>query len=297
MLMRATSAGGARARQRGRVAATCCDGRQTLVIGQEGGEGARAVPSAARASVDELLRRELPPAEVLALLDPVPGALVLKVVTVLAELERAGAGLVLALPPSQAELVAPLLPEARVLRQVAAEVVWLGAEEPQPFVMPPSPEQATIMVLLVSDVLDFELDVQVTGRAIQEQHHAALVEESTALRTANARLRSSHRPVESAAAANLLSRAPITTAGVAQLHARIDELEAEVEHVTGVAQHNDDHYQAARAIVEARDAEIRGLRSTLGRPQHRVAASAGYRVGRVPVLGRVAKRAAARVRL
>lgn len=302
--MSATSAGGVRQEQRGRVAAACCDGRQALVIGPEGGDGARAVPSAARANLDELLRRELPPADVIVMLDPVPGRLVLKLVTVLADLVGAGAGLVLALPPAQAELAAPALPEARVLRQVAAEVVWLGTEGPQEILMPPSPEHASIMVLLVDGGLDVELDVQVAGTAIQEQHHAALVEEATALRAANARLRSTHRPVESAAAANLLARTPITTAGVAELFARIFgllaricELEAEVEHVLGVAKHNDDHYQAARAALDAREAEVRGLRSTLGKPQHRVAASAGHRVGRVPLLRGLAKRAASRAGL
>ncbi|MCW3010785.1 MAG: hypothetical protein JWO90_1189, partial [Solirubrobacterales bacterium] len=198
-------------------------------------------------------------------------------------------------PPGQEALIAEVLASARVLRQGAVEAVWVGSEAPKSIEVPAADaESATIRVLLVLGGPEDLDDARLAGRGVREQHAAALEAEAEELRSANARLLSSHRPVESSAAAAMVGKVGLLTQRIAEQEAELVELQRRLEAEVEVGRRNDELFQDARRVIGVREQEIAGLRATLARPRHRIAASAGSRIDRAPrprgLLARVASK-------
>lgn len=309
--------------QRAEVATTAAIGRHAVVIGPPDGEGARALPQAPALAADAFLRDGAPDATALVALDPVPARLLAGVTRALAGRVDDGAAVVLAVGGGQEALVAPWLSEATVLRQLAVDAVWLGGAPPESVRVPlDDPAVSTVRVLFVAGGPEIEPSTRRTGTALVEHHQAALLREVDELRSANARLRAEHRPLESAAAGALVAReatvrleldalqaevkADAAAAALAYEAAVIEwaRLERQLEREVGIGLRNDQLFQEARRIIEVREdeqrldavtyaaelvtreQEIAGLRATLARPRHRVAAGIVHRLERIPLLPR-----------
>jgi hypothetical protein len=280
-------------RQQLELAASAVSGLRTLVIGPATTPLPEMLMEAAagceRATIASFIDEAQGEHEAIVSLDDIEARHAVPVARAIAQRARAGVRSVVGVDPAVGGLIQPLLAGATVLSQRVAGVAWLadeGSGQSLPAVEAAhdgATERRRFFILGWDEAP--ATPPSVAAGLPYGVWADAVARGNVALRTANRRLSGEKAPRESAAAAAQLGR----VVALEQRHAEMErELQAAAERLaleTRIAKTNDELFQEARRVIALREDEIAGLRATLARRAHRLAAGLAWRLDRLRRVG------------